>query len=280
MTGSIRPESVPEPESNSQITTPAEEPAGAMTFFEHLSELRKRIIHSLYAIGIGAFVGVYVSKYVINWIIRPIIKALKESGQTGELVYTHPAGYLNTYITLGVYIGIVLASPIVLYQIWLFVAPALYKHERSAITGFLFSTVFLFLSGIAFGYFVTLPYILRFLVSFQGPISSIKPMITVNEYFDLVLLVLLGLGLVFELPILIFFLSLFGIVTPKFLWKNFRYAILIIAIVAAIVTPTPDAMTMLIFMAPMVGLYFVGIAVSAVVTRRRERRLAATAEAR
>jgi sec-independent protein translocase protein TatC len=280
MTTSIQPESVPEPESNSQITAPVEEPAGAMTFFEHLTELRKRIIYSLYAIGVGAFVGVYVSKYIINWIIRPIIKALKESGQTGELVYTHPAGYLNTYITLGVYIGIVLASPIVLYQIWLFVAPALYKHERSAITGFLFSTVFLFLSGIAFGYFVTLPYILRFLVSFQGPISSIKPMITVNEYFDLVLLVLLGLGLVFELPILIFFLSLFGIVTPKFLWKNFRYAILIIAIVAAIVTPTPDAMTMLIFMAPMVGLYFVGIAVSAIVTRRRERRLAATAEAR
>jgi sec-independent protein translocase protein TatC len=105
-------------------------------------------------------------------------------------------------------------------------------------------------------------------------------MITVNEYFDLVLLVLLGLGLVFEMPILIFFLSLFGVVTPKFLWKNFRYAILIIAIVAAIVTPTPDAMTMLIFMAPMVGLYFVGIAVSSVVTRRRERRLATAAEAR
>ncbi len=275
MTTSLRPDPVPDSDSNSQIIPPAEEPAGAMTFFEHLSELRKRIINSLYAIGIGAFVGVYVSKYVINWIIRPIIKALSESHQNAELVYTHPAGYLNTYITLGVYIGIVLASPIVLYQIWLFVAPALYKHERSAITGFLFSTVFLFLSGIAFGYFITLPYILRFLVSFQGPISSIKPMITVNEYFDLVLMVLLGLGLVFELPILIFFLSLFGIVTPKFLWKNFRYAILVIAIVAAIVTPTPDAMTMLIFMAPMVGLYFVGIAVSAVVTRRRERRLAA-----
>jgi len=278
MTTSSRPESVPESESNTQITAPPEEPAGAMTFFEHLSELRKRIIYSLYAIGIGAFIGVYVSKYIINIIIRPIIKALTEAHLNAELVYTHPAGYLNTYITLGVYIGIVLASPVVLYQIWLFVAPALYKHERSAITGFLFSTVFLFLSGIAFGYFITLPYILRFLVSFQGPVSSIKPMITVNEYFDLVLLVLLGLGLVFELPILIFFLSLFGIVTPKFLWKNFRYAILVIAIVAAIVTPTPDAMTMLIFMAPMVGLYFVGIAVSAVVTRRRERRLATPAE--
>jgi sec-independent protein translocase protein TatC len=274
------PDPVPELTPTPQTTAPDDEPAGAMTFFEHLTELRKRILNSLYAIGIGAFIGVYVSKYVINFIIKPIITALTEAHLSAELVYTHPAGYLNTYITLGVYIGIVLASPVVLYQIWLFVAPALYKHERSAVTGFIFSTVFLFLAGIAFGYFVTLPYILRFLVSFQGPISSIKPMITVNEYFDLVLLILLGLGLVFELPILIFFLSLFGIVTPKFLLKNFRYAILIIAIIAAIVTPTPDAMTMLIFMAPMVGLYFVGVAVSAVVTRRREKRLAAPAEAR
>jgi sec-independent protein translocase protein TatC len=206
-----------------------------------------------------------------------MLEALKGAGLHQNLVYTHPAGYLNLVITLGVYLGLVLASPIVLYQIWLFVAPALYKHERGAITGFMFSTVFLFLAGIAFGYFVTLPYILKFLVGFQGPAV---PMISINEYFDLTLMVLLGLGLVFELPILIFFLSLFGIVTPKFLWKNFRYAILVIAIVAAIVTPTPDAMTMLIFMAPMVGLYFVGIAVSAVVTRRRERRLAAPVEAR
>src|SRR6267154_2218720 len=281
MTTSVRPESVPELESNSQITTAAEEPAGAMTFFEHLSELRKRIIYSLYAIGIGAFIGVYVSKYFINWIIRPIIKALIEAHLDPTLVYTHPAGYLNTYITLGVYLGIVLASPVVLYQIWLFVAPALYKHERSAITGFLFSTVLLFLTGIAFGYFVTLPKVLKFLVSFQvSAENSIVPMITVNEYFDLTLMILLGLGLVFELPVLVFFLSVFGIVTPRFLWKNIRYAILIIAIVAAIITPSPDAMTMLIFMAPMIGLYFVGIGVSFMVVRNKERRLAGAAEAR
>jgi sec-independent protein translocase protein TatC len=152
------------------------------------------------------------------------------------------------------------------------VAPALYKHERSAITGFMFSTVFLFLAGIAFGYFVTLPYMLKFLVSFQGNAGPIAPMITVNEYFDLVLMVLLGLGLVFELPILIFFLSLFGIVTPKFLWHNFRYAILVISVVAAIITPSPDAGTMLVFMLPMVGLYFVGIAVSASVVRKKRKR--------
>jgi sec-independent protein translocase protein TatC len=254
------------------------EDGGQMTFFEHLVELRKRIINSLIAIAIGAFVGVYVSKYVINYITRPMLKALSDAHLDPKLVYTHPAGGFNLLITLGIYIGVVLASPVVLYQIWLFVAPALYKHERSAVTGFLSSTVFLFLAGIAFGYFVTLPYMLKFLVTFQiVSLPGVVPMITITEYFDLTLMVLLGLGLVFELPILVFFLSLFGIVTPKMLWKNIRYAILIIAVVAAIITPTPDAMTMLIFMAPMIGLYFVGIAVSAVVTRKRDRRLAAEA---
>lgn len=249
-----------------------------MTFFEHLVELRKRLINSLIAVAIGAFVGVYVAKYVIEFITKPMLKALVDAHLDPKLIYTHPAGGLNLIITLGIYIGLVLASPVVLYQIWLFVAPALYKHERSAITGFLLSTVFLFLAGIAFGYFLALPYVLKFLVTFQTvSLPGIVPMITITEYFDLTLLVLLGFGLVFELPVLVFFLSLFGIVTPSFLWKNIRYAILVIAIVAAIITPSPDAMTMLIFMAPMVGLYFVGIGVSALVVRQRKRRLAATA---
>jgi len=269
--------------ANPQNSSRTEEPGGTMTFFEHLNELRKRIIYSLYAIGIGAFIGIYLSKYFVSWINKPMLKALADAGLDPKLIYTHPAGALNLVITVGVYLGIVLASPIVLYQIWLFVAPALYKHERGAITGFMFSTVFLFLAGIAFGYFVTLPYILHFLVN-PGPLFSIgrdvTPMTDVNEYFGLILLILLGMGLMFELPVLIFFLSLFGIVTPKFLWKNSRYAILVIAVVAAIVTPTPDATTMLVFMAPMIGLYFLGIGVSAVVTRRRDRRLASPAEAR
>src|SRR6202047_5529912 len=175
------------------------ETGGQMTFFEHLVELRKRIINSLIAIAIGSFVGVYVAQYVIKYVTRPMLKALSDAHLDPKLIYTHPAGFFNLLITLSIHIGIVLASPVVLYQIWLFVAPALYKHERSAIAGFLFSTVFLFLGGIAFGYFVALPYMLKFLVSFQGPVV---PMISINEYFDLKLLVLLGLGRVFELPVL------------------------------------------------------------------------------
>jgi sec-independent protein translocase protein TatC len=252
-----------------------EQAGGQMTFFEHLGELRKRIINSLYAIGVGAFIGVYLSPRLIKFINQPMLKALQAAHFESKLYYNHPAGALNLVITLGVYLGIVLASPVVLYQIWMFVAPALYKHERKAVTGFLFSTVFLFLAGIAFGYFVTLPYVLKFLVGFQQFGGTVAPLLSINEYFDLILMILLGLGLVFELPILIFFLSLFGIVTPQFLWKNFRYAIAIIAVVAAIITPTPDAQTMLIFMAPMVLLYFVGIGVSWMVIRRKKRALAA-----
>jgi len=274
---SSQPETASEPVVESAIVAPDAEPAGAMTFFEHLVELRKRIVNSLIAIVIGTFVGVYLSRYFINWINKPILKALADAHLEKKLIYTHPAGALNLIITVGVYLGIVLASPVVLYQIWLFVAPALYKHERGAITGFLFSTVFLFLAGIAFGYFITLPYMLHFLIN-PGPIFSLQhdvvPMISISEYFDLILLTLLCIGLMFELPVLIFFLSLFGIVTPQFMLKNFRYAILVIALGAAVAAP-PDALSMLIFMAPMVGLYFVSIGVSAIVTRRRKRRLAA-----
>jgi len=271
----------PETSAGTVVASETEGAGGSMTFFEHLVELRKRIVNSLIAIVIGTFAGVYLSRYFIGWINKPILKALADAHLDPKLIYTHPAGALNLVLTVGVYLGIVLASPVVLYQIWLFVAPALYKHERGAVTGFLFSTVFLFLAGIAFGYFITLPYIMHFLVS-PSPIFSlgheVTPMISISEYFDLILLTLLCIGLMFELPVLVFFLSMFGIITPQFMWKNFRYAILLIAIGAAVAAP-PDALSMLIFMAPMVALYFVSIGVSAAVTRRRERRLAAAVEA-
>jgi sec-independent protein translocase protein TatC len=253
-----------------------EEDGARMSFFDHLVELRKRLINSLLAIGLGMVVGFFLSERLVGYIVRPMTKALHDAGLGEKLIYTSPAGYLNLLITFGVYSGIVMAMPVVLYQIWLFVAPGLYKHERRAVTWFILSSTMLFLMGIAFGYFIMLPYILRFLVSFRGPV---EPLISINEYFDLILIVLLGLGLIFETPILIFFLALFGIVTPKFLLKNFRYAMLIITVVAAIVTPTPDATTMLVFMAPMILLYFVGVLVSYVVVRKKRAAALAGGEA-
>ena len=207
----------------------------------------------------------------MDFISRPMQEALRKQHLEDKLIYTSPAGPDQYHHYVGNLYRRRAGRAFVLYQVWLFIAPGLYKHERKAVTTFIFSSLFLFLAGISFGYFVMLPYMLNFLIGFQGPF---RPLISINEYFDFILIVLLGLGVIFELPVLIFFLALFGIVTPKFLWKNLRYAILIIAVVAAIVTPTPDATTMLVFMAPMVVLYFIGIGVAALVVRNKAKRAA------
>ncbi len=254
------------PEFKPSTVATEEEPGGKMSFFEHLVDLRKRLINSAIAIAVGAVVGVGVSQKVFGFIALPVRAALRRQHLDDHLIYTNPAGAINLIITLGIYIGVVLAAPVVLHQVWLFIAPGLYKHEKKGVTSFIFFSLSLFIAGICFAYYVILPYMLDFLIGFQGPF---RPLISINEYFDFVLIVMLGLGVIFELPVLIFFLALFNIVTPKFLWKNLRYAILVIAVVAAIITPTPDATTMLVFMAPMVLLYFIGIAVAAMVVRKK-----------
>ena len=253
-----------------------EEERGRMSFFDHLVELRKRIINSALAIGVGMMIGVAVSNKVFGFLAQPMLSALRAAHFDDKLVYTSPTGAISMIINLGLYLGLVIASPVVLYQVWLFIAPGLYKHERRAVTAFIFSSLSLFLVGTAFGYYISLPYVLKFLIGFQGPF---KPLISINEYFDLILVVLLGLGIMFELPVLIFCLSLFGIVTPRFLWKNFRYAFLIITVLAAIVTPTPDATTMVIFMSVMTALYMLGIGLSYLVVRRKAKQAIAEAAA-
>ena len=257
-------------QSERALSRPTEEETGAtMSFFDHLVELRKRIISSLTAVGIGIVVGFAIAKHFINFITQPMQEALRANHVDPSLYYTSPAGYVSLIITLSVYLGIVIAMPWVLYQVWLFVAPGLYKHERRAASSFIGSSMVLFLCGIAFGYFVLLPRVLTYVVSFASG-GPIKPLISLNEYFDLIVVVLVGLGVIFEMPVVVFILSLFNIVTPRFLLKNFRYAMLLITIVAAIVTPTPDATTMLVFMLPMVALYFVSVLVSYFVVRRKK----------
>ncbi|HTQ86727.1 MAG TPA: twin-arginine translocase subunit TatC [Candidatus Solibacter sp.] len=240
-----------------------------MSFFEHLVELRTRILHALLYVGVGITAGLLLSDKAYLFLAKPMVKALDDAHVSNKLVYTSPMGPLTLYITVGIYLGLVIALPFVLYQVWLFVAPGLYRHERRAVSSFIGFGTLLFLAGAAFGYYLALPMTLKFLLSIPGPFT---PMISINEYFDMSMIVLLGLGLVFQLPILIFVLALFGIVTPRFLWQNFRYAILLIAIVAAAITPTTDALTMLVFMAPMIVLYLVGIGVAALVVRGKRKR--------
>jgi len=255
---------------NAQHPRGEEEAGAAMSFFDHLVELRKRIISALLAIGIGMVIGLSVAKQCINFIVQPMVVALRANHLDDKLYFTSPAGYVGLYINLGLYLGVVIAMPWVLYQVWLFVAPGLYRQERRATVSFIFSAMILFLAGIAVGYFGLLPLVLTKVIGFSagGPIS---PWISVSDYFDTILVVLVGLGVIFEMPVVVFILSIFNIVTPKFLLRNFRYAMLAITILAAIVTPSPDATTMLIFMAPMIVLYFISVLVSYVVVRKKRR---------
>lgn len=266
------------PDTEARLGQP-EEPVepGKMSIFEHLGELRTRIIRSAMGIAVGTCVGIYVAKPVLTFAAKPMVTALQNAGLGNQLIFTHPAGYVNLWIQTALYVGLVLALPYVLYQIWLFVAPGLHKNERGAIAGFIIPAFLLFLGGIVFAYYILLPYLMRFLVTFQGLNGPFRPLISVEEYYDLTITILIGVGLVFELPAVIFLLSMFGLVTPQFLWKNFKYAVLVISIVAAVITPTPDATTMLVFMSPMILLYLVSIAVSALAVRRRNRNREAAA---
>jgi sec-independent protein translocase protein TatC len=242
------------------VTERAELPG--MSLLEHLEELRRRIVHSvLYIVG-GFCVAWFFHEKIYGFMQAPITQALSKHHMPTQLVYHNPIDPFNLYLKISFMGGCILASPFVLYQVWLFISPGLYKKERHYVVPFMLATIGLFLAGAYFGYRWVYPGSLDFLLTFD---KDFRPLIEINEYTDLFLTVILGLGITFELPILIMFLSLFGIVSPRFLWKSIRYAILIIFIIAAIITPTPDPLTMCIFAMPMMGLYLLGIGVSYVV---------------
>src|SRR5205823_1845193 len=193
------------------------------------------------------------------------------NGLDQKLVYLNPTEPFNVYLKIGLISGLFVASPWVLYQVWCFISPGLYRHEKKYVLPFMFSTVGLFLAGGLFGYKMVYPAALNFLIQYG---KQFQPMITIGEYTDLFLTIIVGLGVIFELPIVIFFLSLMGIISAGWMWKNFRYSILIIFIIAAIVTPTTDVMNMCIFAAPMIALYLASIGVAWAVhpkTRRARR---------
>jgi sec-independent protein translocase protein TatC len=243
-----------------------------MSLLEHLEELRKRIILSIVGVGVGFLVCWHYAEIIYSYVQQPVTAALEANKLPTKLVFLNPTEPFELFIKTGIVAGIFLASPFVLYQVWMFISPGLYRHEKRYVFPFMFSTVLLFLAGGLFGYKMVFPAALTFLIE-QG--KQFQPMITVSEYTDLFMAVILGLGVVFELPIIIFFLALFGIVDAGFLWRNFRYAILIIFFLAAILTPTTDILNMCIFAAPMVVLYFLSIGIAWLVHPKRRKAKAA-----
>jgi sec-independent protein translocase protein TatC len=240
-----------------------------MSLMEHLEELRKRIIRAALAIIAGFFVAYAFHAQIYGLMARPITFALAAHHLPTQLVYHNPIDPFNLYLKISLMVGCIIASPFVLYQVWMFISPGLYANEKRYVVPFMASTVGLFLAGAYFGYRWVYPGSLEFLLGYS---KEFRPLIEINEYTSLFLTVILGLGVTFELPIVIMFLSLFGIVTPRFLWKNIRYAILIIFIIAAIITPTPDVLTMCVFATPMLTLYLISIGVSHMVHPSRRRR--------
>lgn len=243
-----------------------------MTLVQHLEELRKRIFFSILSVVVTFFAAWYYSDRIFKLMQVPIIEVLRRYKFDDQLVYLNPTDTFNVAIKIGLIGGIFFASPFILYQVWLFVSPGLYRHEKRYVLPFMFATVSLFLAGGFFGYKMVYPAALDFLIGY-GKQFQFKPMITATEYTNLFMTIMLGLGAVFELPILVFFLALMGVVNARFLWKNFRYSILIIFIIAAIITPTTDILNMCIFAAPMVVLYVLSIGIAWLVhpSRRRAR---------
>ncbi len=227
-----------------------------MTLLEHLDELRRRIGYSLVAIVAGFGVCWIYAKPIFAWLERPLTQFLPAGD---KLAFTGLIDPFMLYMKVGLLGGIFLASPVVLYQVWLFVAPGLYRNERRVVLPFVLFTTLFFLLGGYFGYAVAFPMVCRFLLQMG---SDFKQVVTINEYFAMASKVILGLGLVFELPVLILFLARLGVVNHRFLLRHFRYAVIIIFIIAAVITPTPDVATQSVFAVPMVGLYLLGVLVA------------------
>ena len=236
---------------------------GRMTFLEHLDELRKRIMYSLIVLVVTSAAGWIFREQVFEILRAPLGDAVP------NLVYTKVTDTFTIWLKIAVASGICLASPFILLQVWLFISPGLYRKEKKYSIPFLLSGTALFVTGGLFAYYIILPLSLNFLIKELG--ASLQPMLTAVDYFSFVVIIVVGMGVVFQLPMLVAFLSLFGLITPGFLWKNFRYAILLIFIVAAIVSPTPDALNLSFWAGPMILLYLVSIGVSWVFQRRRLR---------
>ncbi len=243
-----------------------------MSFMEHLEELRSRIIKALGGVAVAFFIAIIFANDLWRIVSAPAVEALTTLGFQNKLAQIKPMETFTTvWVKLPILAAVFIASPWILYQVWAFIAPGLYKRERRWAAPFVISSAGLFILGGLFAYFVAFRFGLTFLLGIGRDIN-IMPVVSITEYFDLFVNVTLGIGIVFEMPILIFFLVLLRMVTPGFLVRNARYAVLVIVIIAAIITPTPDVVNLMLFSVPMCILYFVGVFAGYLLNLHRENR--------
>ncbi len=235
-----------------------------MTLLEHLDELRRRILRTLIVVVVAFFGCFAFAERIYNLLAKPI------EPHVDQLVFDGVADPFIVQVKVALLAAVFVTSPYLVAQLWGFVAPGLYRREKRYAIPFIFFGSLFFIGGGAFGYFVALPFATEFLVN-MGLNANWDADIRIERYFSFAVNVLLGLAVMFQLPIVIFMLSQLGVVTPRFLMRHFRWAVLIIIVVSAVITPTPDAVNMTIVAGPTVLLYLVGVGASALVQRRRKR---------
>ena len=236
-----------------------------MSFLDHLEELRIRIIRAV----LGLLVATIICGLFSDWIINEaILRPSRSTNPPLTLINTIPYGQITFYMVVIIVAGIILCSPWILYQLWKFIQPGLLMKEQKYIWWIVFFTTFCFLAGVAFAYFIMLPYMLQFFSTFGT--AGIANMISITEYMSFVLQLILISGLIFELPMVSYFLARLGILTPRFMRRFRRHAVVVILILAAIVTPTTDPFTMGVFALPMFLLYELSIGIAAIAKRKRE----------
>ena len=235
-----------------------------MSLIEHLDELRKRLTVAAGAVFVGFLGAWYFAPAIFRWLEQPILNVLPPGDQ---LAFTDLSGPFMLYIKVALLAGIFAASPVVLLQVWLFIRPGLYDSERNLALPFIFFTSLFFVAGGYFGYLVAFPMVVKFLL---GVGEDFKQVVTIQTYFSMMSKILLGLGLVFEIPMLIFFLARLGLVSARQLIRWYKWAILAIFVIAAVITPTPDIATQSVFAVPMMLLYGLGIIVAALFGRKED----------
>jgi len=235
-----------------------------MSFTAHLGQLRNRLIKCLIAVGIG-FIGSYFFKEeLFQVLVRPLLRAM---GEKGTLIFTGVPEPFFVYLKVSLVAGIFFSAPVILYEIWTFVAPGLYSKERRYVVPFVFFSSLLFLLGTSFGYYIVCPLGFKFLLGFAS--YDIQPMLAIKEYFSFSTKLLLAFGFVFELPLFIVFLSKAGIVSPQTLSRQRKYVILLIFATAAILTP-PDVVTQFMMAGPLIGLFEIGVILARIFGKKEE----------
>ena len=242
--------------------------SGEMPFLDHLEELRWRIIWSLAALVVGVAIGfVIVIKFnLLVWMQGPMLPYLHGR----RLMNTHPGGGFSIMLQTSIILGVIIALPVIIYQVWLFLSPALHRHEKKLVVPVILGSVLLFVAGAALAWYFVLPMTLRFLTSMGD--EAFDQMISANEYFGFVTSLVLAMGAVFELPILVLLLSMFGLVSPKFLAKYRRHAMAGSYVAAAIITPGDVLVTSVFLTIPLYLLYELSIGLSLIVFRVREKK--------